>query len=215
VANNMLISVVEKLLSDISSARCAENDPDEKVLGVVLGAEKTLRSALVQAKAEPKYERNSDPREVSVSRAELGRVGGILYGNSYAAWQAAHAIDDLERCEAALVVAQARIAEAEQALVECREERRLIVENGDSNLLRVTSERDEAIKRADLRRFRDIAADRLADEVSVLVRRNVISARCPAADALLDYRDPPFTERADRLAEVEEHLAAVLKTQGK
>lgn len=43
-------------------------------------------------------------------------------------------------------------------------------------------------------------ADALADEVAVLVRRQVIDARSPAADALLDYRNPPSTERADRLA---------------
>lgn len=47
------------------------------------------------------------------------------------------------------------------------------------------------------------AADILADEVAVLVRRRVIDARSPAGDALLDYRDPPPTDRSDRLAQVE------------
>lgn len=47
------------------------------------------------------------------------------------------------------------------------------------------------------------AADALADEVAALVRRRVIDSRSPAADALLDYRDPPTTPRADRLAVLE------------
>lgn len=51
-----------------------------------------------------------------------------------------------------------------------------------------------------LRTFRSRAADALADEVAVLVRRRVIDFRDPAADALLDFRDPPSTERADRMA---------------
>lgn len=50
------------------------------------------------------------------------------------------------------------------------------------------------------------AADRLADEVNVLVRRKIIDARSPAADALLDYRDPPYTEHSDRMAELERSL---------
>lgn len=46
-------------------------------------------------------------------------------------------------------------------------------------------------------------ADALADEVAALVRRGVIDSRSPAADALLDYREPPSTPRADRLAALE------------
>lgn len=52
-------------------------------------------------------------------------------------------------------------------------------------------------------------ADALADEVAVLVRRKVIDMRSPAADALLDYREPPTTPRADRLAEIEAELAQI------
>lgn len=52
-------------------------------------------------------------------------------------------------------------------------------------------------------------ADRLADEVAVLVRRDVIGSRSPAADALLDYRDPPSSERADRLAHLEREVERV------
>lgn len=51
--------------------------------------------------------------------------------------------------------------------------------------------------------FDKIGADRLADEVAVLVKRGVIDSRSPAADALLDYRNPPSSPRADRLAELE------------
>lgn len=47
------------------------------------------------------------------------------------------------------------------------------------------------------------AADRLADEVAVLVRRKIIDARSPAGDALLDYREPPPSERSDRMADLE------------
>ena len=52
-------------------------------------------------------------------------------------------------------------------------------------------------------------AARLADEVAALVRRGVLDARCPAADALLDYREPPATPRADRLASLDTQLADV------
>lgn len=51
------------------------------------------------------------------------------------------------------------------------------------------------------------AADRLADEVAALVRRGKLDSRSPAADALLDYRNPPSSPRADRLAELEQQLA--------
>lgn len=54
--------------------------------------------------------------------------------------------------------------------------------------------------------FDRVGADRLADEVAVLVRRGTIDARSPAGDALLDYRDPPSTPRADRLASLESAL---------
>lgn len=43
-------------------------------------------------------------------------------------------------------------------------------------------------------------ADALADEVDVLVRRKVIDARSPAADALLDYRNPPSSLRSEAIA---------------
>jgi chromosome segregation ATPase len=43
-------------------------------------------------------------------------------------------------------------------------------------------------------------ADALADEVAVLVQRRIIDARSPAADALLDYRNPPSSPRTDQLA---------------
>jgi hypothetical protein len=58
--------------------------------------------------------------------------------------------------------------------------------------------------RADRTGMKIRAADALADEVQVLIRRNVIDVRSPAGDALLDYRDPPNTERGDRLAAAEE-----------
>ncbi len=54
----------------------------------------------------------------------------------------------------------------------------------------------------------DVDAVRLADEVQVLIQRNVIGSRCPAADALLDFREPPRSERGDRLVAAEAQLAS-------
>lgn len=52
-------------------------------------------------------------------------------------------------------------------------------------------------------------ADRLADEVAVLVRDGRLDARSPAADALLDYREPPYSPRADRLWQLEGDVADI------
>ena len=57
-------------------------------------------------------------------------------------------------------------------------------------------------------------ADRLAEEVAVLVLRKVIDSRSPAADALLDYRDPPSTEHADRLAKADAECERLRKLVG-
>jgi hypothetical protein len=46
-------------------------------------------------------------------------------------------------------------------------------------------------------------ADAMADAVDVLVRTKVIDARSPAADALIDYRNPPTTPRSDRILDLE------------
>lgn len=53
------------------------------------------------------------------------------------------------------------------------------------------------------------AAERLADEVANLVVIGKLNARSAAADALLDYRDPPRSERSDRLSDLEQELAAL------
>lgn len=75
---------------------------------------------------------------------------------------------------------------------------------------RYRQERDEV--RAELKQLKKTVprepfdvrcADAMADEVDVLISRKVIDCRSPAADALLDYRDPPRTPRSDRLAELE------------
>lgn len=50
----------------------------------------------------------------------------------------------------------------------------------------------------------------MADEVAVLVRRKVIDSRSPAADALLDFREPPSTPRADRLTAMTTTLDSVV-----
>lgn len=54
--------------------------------------------------------------------------------------------------------------------------------------------------------FDKIGADRLADEVAVLIQRRIIDARSPTADALLDYRETMRTERSDRLATLDAEL---------
>lgn len=56
------------------------------------------------------------------------------------------------------------------------------------------------------------AADALADEVAALVRRRIVDYRDPVADALLDYRNPPSSPRADRIGQLEEQVA-VLKAE--
>jgi hypothetical protein len=68
-------------------------------------------------------------------------------------------------------------------------------------------ERDEARAHP----FDKRCADALADEVDVLIQRHVIDFRSPAADALLDYRNPPRTPRSDRLAKLEVALTDLLK----
>ncbi len=64
----------------------------------------------------------------------------------------------------------------------------------------------EVLRRIHLRTMKDRCAEALADEVAVLVRRGVIDARSPAADALLDLRSPPTTPRSERLATLEAQL---------
>jgi len=49
-----------------------------------------------------------------------------------------------------------------------------------------------------------VCADKLADEVAVLIRRGSLDACSPVGVALGDYREPPATFRSDRLAGVEE-----------
>jgi hypothetical protein len=70
------------------------------------------------------------------------------------------------------------------------------------------AERDRADHAKARLSIMEIGANRLADEVAVLVTRSVIDARSPAADALLDYRDPPRTPRSDRIAQLKRELAA-------
>lgn len=51
-----------------------------------------------------------------------------------------------------------------------------------------------------------VCVSALADEIDVLVRRHVIDARSPAADALLDVRNPPMSPRSDRIVALENEL---------
>jgi len=91
----------------------------------------------------------------------------------------------------------ARIAELEARVAELRVD--LLAANERAKTLRPI-----------LRR----CADALADEVAVLVCRQVIDSRSPAADALLDYRNDclspqlMISPRADRIADLEVDLLA-------
>lgn len=51
--------------------------------------------------------------------------------------------------------------------------------------------------------FDKVCADKLADEVAVLIQRGRLDSRSAAGDALLDYRNPPRNERSDRIADLE------------
>lgn len=66
----------------------------------------------------------------------------------------------------------------------------------ERELAAVRAERDDL-------KYKLITADALADAVASLVVRKVIDERSLAADALLDYRNPPRTERSDLLAAAE------------
>jgi hypothetical protein len=89
----------------------------------------------------------------------------------------------------------------------------------------VVSERDrirgdlaaltERHSKCPLRTFDQIAADRMADEIALLVRRKEIDARSPAADALLDYREPSTSERSDRMLELTHEVERLLAESGR
>lgn len=56
--------------------------------------------------------------------------------------------------------------------------------------------------------FEKRCADALADEAAALVALRQLDSRSALADALLNYRDPPMTDRSDRIAELETKLDA-------
>lgn len=58
-------------------------------------------------------------------------------------------------------------------------------------------------------------AGRLADEVDALIRSRVIDSRSPAADALLDFREPPRTPRSDRLGELDKIVWGLVHNAGR
>jgi hypothetical protein len=58
-------------------------------------------------------------------------------------------------------------------------------------------------------------AGRLADEVDALIRSKVIDSRSPAADALLDFREPPRTPRSDRLADLDKIVWGLVHNAGR
>lgn len=94
-------------------------------------------------------------------------------------------IDQRNKAEAERDTLAVKLAEVER---ERNEQRRLLIEFGP---------------------FKMRTAEALADEVAAMVRRREIDARCPAADALLDFRNPP-----ERFApNVQEQLDTALAEQ--
>lgn len=79
-------------------------------------------------------------------------------------------------------------------------------------LVRLLTEIEELHRRAPRESFDVRCADKLADEVDVLVLRKVIDSRSPSADALLDYRNPPTSPRSDRMAALEKRQEELLAT---
>lgn len=129
-------------------------------------------------------------------------------------------LEEMER-EYAALAEDGRNAEAQQALTHAAEKRAeraeaalkeahdsLIVEKVRAEGFKAVAEKAEAeVERLRARLPREPfdvrCADALADEVAALIRNKVLDPRSPAGDALLDYRNPPSTPRADRLAKAE------------
>ncbi len=62
-----------------------------------------------------------------------------------------------------------------------------------------------------LRRFRDDAADKMADEIMWLIDHGRLDARSRLADAQLDYRESePRSPRSDRVADLEQDNSSLL-----
>lgn len=102
--------------------------------------------------------------------------------------------DNRKASEQALGLAEIRIRQLGEQLVACD---------------KALAERDARI----LVLTRD--AGRLADEVDVLIRTRVIDSRSPAADALLDFREPPSTPRSDRLAKLDKIVWGLVHNAGR
>lgn len=77
-----------------------------------------------------------------------------------------------------------------------------------AEVIRLTAELDGNRASADSHLVRLQAADALADEVAALVMRRALDARSAVADALLNYRENPRSDRSDRIAALETDLAA-------
>lgn len=91
-----------------------------------------------------------------------------------------------------------------------RDEYKMRLEASQEILTKVVAERNqlrELVKASG--RTVEIKVDQVeAAQVDALIKRRVLDARSPVADALLDFRDPPRTPRSCRLADLECELAA-------
>lgn len=154
-------------------------------------------------------QRDAATKERDALRARLAQKEQVLEREA-AGWS--EQVQALRSEVEALNAQTVKIVHAQTVLEKQRDEARAEVE-------RLKGERDAAVHhlRSERQAYDDARAvaqkaraeverlkgdgNRLADEVAALVRRKVIDSRSPAADALLDFRDPPSTPRADALAE--------------
>lgn len=152
-----------------------------------------------------KYHVFCDAPDRDLLAPELGRV--LLKMNTYFPYESdAHFIAIARTAMPRLIRSHAAANQVVFAIMTGGERdlvQRLEAAEALADRLAVAEVELDTYRKKGLGPFGKRAADILADEVNALVRRKVIDARSPAADALLDYRDPPYTERSDRMADVE------------
>lgn len=175
--------IVEAAATEIERLQLLESAADDRARRIDESATETI---------------NRMDAEIVALRAEVASLTEDTkrHARSYAREREVNATLRAERDRASAASADFR-AEREAWKTELADQR--------AEITRLTAELAAANTR---RTFKSRAADALADEVDVLIRRKVIDMRDPAADALLSFRDPPTSERSDRLLTLEAELAA-------
>lgn len=98
-------------------------------------------------------------------------------------------VADLSTCVGKLSEEKRELASRVQMLEADLDDVRNVRRNFKALEDELAAARQEAIEARSWRTMKDRDADRLADEVQVLVQRRKIDSRSPAGDALLDYRE--------------------------